>query len=91
MLITILGWLLIIGATISARIYMQRHVFNMPTDIDRFRSWRYRHAIRRELRRNQRQLVRAHNHAHTHQYVIYGADSGVLLERCSTCGKTQEG
>jgi hypothetical protein len=57
--VTILGWVLIILATIAARYHLQRHVFNMPTDYDRFRSWRYRRAIRHELRRN---MKRRRNH-----------------------------
>jgi hypothetical protein len=90
MYLTILGWVTIIVATIIARWYLQRHVFRMPTDLDRFRSWRYRRAIRTSLRRNQRQLKRARNTYHVHQYVVFGADKGTLVERCSVCGATQE-
>jgi hypothetical protein len=58
---------------------------------ERYRSWRYHRALRAALRRNQRQLKRARNRYHVHQYVIFGADKGTLIERCSTCGATQEG
>lgn len=87
MLGTIIGWLIIIAATYIGRLYLQ-HVYDMPSDRDRLRSWRYHRAIRASVRSNQRQLVRARRHEHTP--VLFGADSGVLITRCSTCGQTQE-
>ncbi|HQZ84095.1 MAG TPA: hypothetical protein PLB21_00515 [Actinomycetota bacterium] len=56
----------------------------------RYRSWRYRRAIRANLRSNQRKLDRKRKQAHEHNLVIFGADKGVLIARCTICGQTQE-
>jgi len=56
--LTIAGWLVIIAFAVFARYHLQM-TYNMPTDLDRFRSWRYRRAIRRTLKRNRRRYLLA--------------------------------
>jgi hypothetical protein len=48
--ITIGMWVLIIIVTLFARAYLQ-HTFRLPTDRDRIRSWRYRRAVRLNIKR----------------------------------------
>lgn len=51
-----------------------------------YRSWRYRRAISKTLRSNERKLARARRTVHTHDIVVFGAAKGVMLERCTICG-----
>lgn len=51
--LVVFGWVLIIAAAYAARVHLQQ-IYLMPSDLDRLRSYRYRRAIRRELRRRRR-------------------------------------
>lgn len=62
----------------------------MTNMVLRYRSWRYRHAIRASLRDNQRKLDHKRRQAHVHNLITFGADKGVLIARCTICGETQE-
>ena len=56
--LTVLGWLVIIMFVVFARYHIQM-TYRMPTDLDRFRSWRYRRAIHREWKRKRQRFLLA--------------------------------